>query len=174
DLLSVKVSQPDLSHLTVTLKLKSLASLLPATGADSVMWLTRSQCLSTGDDGEESYRIFYLGAAPVAGQAPSYFAGTGTSASDLDVQGTGCVTNTPRNCKIVVYPEESPATGTINSATGTLTVTASLADLGSPIQGDTLFSVTALTFAYITGDPILMDAHPTRPFDYLLGPPTRT
>src|SRR2546429_2337885 len=172
DLLSIKVSQPDLSHLTVTLKLKSLASLLPPTGADGVIWLTRWQFLSTGDDGEESYRIFYVGADSLARQAPSYFAGTGTYASDLDVQGTGCVTNTPRNCKIVVYPEESPATGTINSATGTLTVTASLADLGSPIQGDTLFSVTALTFGYITGDPIMMDADATRAFDYLLGATT--
>ena len=172
DLLSIKVSQPDLSHLTVTLKLKSLASLLPPTGADGVIWLTRWQFLSTGDDGEESYRIFYVGADSLAGQAPSYFAGTGTSASDLEVQGTGCVTNTPRNCKIVVYPEESPATGTINSATGTLTVTASLADLGSPIQGDTLFSVTALTFGYITGDPIMMDADATRAFDYVLGATT--
>src|SRR5207253_6757594 len=81
DLTSLQISQPDNSHLRATLKLQSLASLLPPLGSTGLLWLVRWQFLSTGDAGEESYRIFYLGANSTAGQTPVFFAGTGTSAA---------------------------------------------------------------------------------------------
>src|SRR3989449_2169401 len=81
DLLSVQLSQPDTSHLTVTLKLSSLASLIPPGGSTGLLWLVRWLFLSTGDAGEENYRIFYLGANTTAGQNPVFFAGTGTSSA---------------------------------------------------------------------------------------------
>jgi hypothetical protein len=171
DLLSVQLSQPDISHLTVTLKLNSLASLLPPSGATGLLWLTRWQFNTTGDVGEESYRIFYLGANSTAGQTPVFFAGTGTSASPMmpNPPGDGCVTTTPQNCKIIVYPAEHPEPGTFNAATNTITITALLGDIGSPMIGDKLYSVTALTYASTAGNPILADADATRAFDYVLG-----
>jgi hypothetical protein len=169
DLLSVQLSQPDISHLTVTLKLNSLASLTPPTGSSGMLWLTRWQFLSTGDGGEESYRIFYVGANSTAGLTPTFFAGTGTSATPTGVPGDGCVTTTPQNCKLIVYPNEKAETGTITPSTGTITITTSLSDIGIPIRGDTLFSVTALTFGYVTHEPILRDADATRAFDYVMG-----
>ncbi len=48
-------------------------------------------------------------------------------------------------------------------------LTTRLKDIGSPVAGDTLFSVTALTFGYISHQPILQDADATRAFDYVLG-----
>src|SRR2546430_9926988 len=58
---------------------------------------------------------------------------------------------------------------TLFRSTGTITITAPLSDLGSPITGDTLYSVTALTFAYTSANPILADGDATRAFDYVLG-----
>lgn len=156
DLLSTQLSQPDTSHLTVTMKLNNLASLTPPTGATGILWLTRWQFNTTGDNGEESYRIFYLGANSTGGQPPVFFAGTGTSATSNPTglpRGSGCVTTTPQNCKIIVYPAERPATGTINAATNTITITALLSNIGSPITGDKLYSVTTLTFGFTGRQP---------------------
>ena len=173
DLRSIQVSRPDLSHLTITLRVASLTSLTPPVGATGIAWLTRWQFRSTGEGGEESYRIFYVGANSTAGQTPTFFAGTGTSAAPTTgvPPGNGCVTTTPQNCKIFLYPNEKLETGTINTSTGTITITARLADIGSPVTGDTLFSVTALTFGYTSHQPILQDADATRSFDYVLGQP---
>ena len=112
-----------------------------------------------------------MGANSTAGGTPTFFAGTGTSAAPTTgiPPGDGCVTTTPQNCKLIVYPNEKAETGTIDTSTGTITITTLLTDIGSPILGDTLFSVTALTFGYITGDRILRDADATRSFDYVLG-----
>jgi hypothetical protein len=171
DLTSLQISQPDSSHLRATLKLQSLLSLLPPLGSTGLLWLVRWQFLSTGDAGEESYRIFYLGANSTASQNPVFFAGTGTSAAPGTgiPPGNGCVTTTPQNCKIIKYPSEISETGTIDVPTNTITITAPLSDLGSPVTGDRLYSVTALTFAYTNANPILADADATRTFDYVLG-----
>lgn len=171
DILSVQLSQPDAAHLTVTLKVSSLASLLPPDGASGLLWLTRWQFNTTGDGGEESYRIFYLGANSTAGQAPVFFSGTGTSAAPGTgiPPGDGCVTTSPQNCKIIVYPSEKVETGTFDTATNTITITAPLSDIGSPMIGDKLYTVTALTYGFTKGNPIMMDADATRAFDYILG-----
>jgi hypothetical protein len=83
--------------------------------------------------------------------------------------GDGCVTTTPQNCKIIVYPAEHSESGTFNAATNTITITAPLNHIGSPLIGDKLYSVTALTYASTAGNPILADADATRAFDYVLG-----
>ena len=168
DLLSVKLSQPDISHLTITMQVSSLASLLPPTGTDGILWLTRWQFLSTGDGGEESYRIFYAGANVTAAGITSFFARTGLSANPSGVMGNGCMTNTPQNCKLILYPAEKTETGSINTAKGTITVIVPLVDIGNPITGDTLFSVTALSKAFVRGDPLLVDADAARSFDYVM------
>jgi len=131
------------------LRVASLTSLAPPVGATGVAWLTRWQFRSTGDGGEESYRIFYVGANSTAGQTPTFFAGTGTSAAPTTgiPPGNGCVTTTPQNCKIFLYPNEKVETGRINTATGTISITVPLADIGGPVTGSILYSVTALTLA---------------------------
>ena len=172
DLLSVRLSQPDPSHLTVTMQVASLASLLPPTGTDGIVWLTRWQFLSTGDGGEESYRIFYAGANVTTAGITSFFAGTGLSTSQKGVMGNGCITNTPQNCKVILYPAEKVETGSINTVNGNITVTFPLADIGDPITGDTLFSVTALSKAFVKGDSLLIDADAARSFDYVMGAAT--
>jgi hypothetical protein len=171
DFRSIQISRPDLSHLTITLRVASLTSLMPPGGATGIAWLTRWQFRSTGEGGEESYRIFYVGANSTAGQTPAFFAGTGSSAAPSTgvPPGNGCVTTTPQNCKIFVYPNEKLETGTINTSTGIITITAPLSDIGSPATGDILYSVTALTFGYTTGNRILQDADATRSFDFILG-----
>jgi len=158
--------------LTVTMQVASLASLLPPTGTDGLVWLTRWQFLSTGDGGEESYRIFYAGANVTTGTMTSFFAGTGLSASPSGVMGDGCITNTPQNCKVILYPAEKVETGSINTVNGNITVTFPLADIGDPITGDTLFSVTALSKAFVKGDSLLIDADAARSFDYVMGAAT--
>jgi hypothetical protein len=174
DLRSIQVARPDATHLTITLRLASLASLLPPVGANGIEWLTRWQFRTTGDGGEESYRIFYVGANSTAGQTPTFFAGTGRSAAPTTgvPPGNGCVTTTPQNCKLFVYPNEKLETGRINTVTGTISITVPLADIGNPVTGDTLFSVTALTFGYLSHQPILQDADATRAFDYVLAAPS--
>jgi hypothetical protein len=57
----------------------SLVDLTPPAGKSNSLWLTRFQALSQGDQGEEAYRIFYVGAESVGGGTPTYFAGSGNS-----------------------------------------------------------------------------------------------
>ena len=102
-----------------------------------------------------------------------FFSGTGVSASDQSVPGDGCIDTafaqvnpTVRNCKIVLYPEEKAETGSSNPVTGVISITAPLADVGSPMVNDTLFSVTALSLGQAGADPLLQDVDFTRSFDY--------
>ncbi len=175
DYVSLRLVQHDAAHLTVTMQVLDASSLLPPPGADTSVWLTRWQVKATGDDGEESYRIFYVGAESVLGGSPTFFSGTGVSASNQGVPGDGCIVTafvqvnpTTRNCKLILYPEEQQQTGTFNSITGELTVTVPLSSIGSPKVGDTLFSVTALSFGKTTGSPFLQDVDATRAFDYVI------
>lgn len=181
DFLSVQLTQPDAAHLTVNMQVLDATSLLPPTGADAVVWLTRFQVKALGDDGEESYRIFYVGAQSIAGASPTFFSGTGISASDSGIPGDGCIVTAfiqanpvLRNCKILQYPQEKAQTGTLNSLTGVISVTVPLTDIGSPHLGDTLFSVTSLSFGQVLGSPILQDVDATRAFDFTVtnGAPT--
>jgi hypothetical protein len=102
DLTGLQVGQPSGGTLRVRMSLSSLSSLLPPAGKTSAFWLTRFQALSTGDSGEEAYRIFYVGAQSTAGLAPSFFAGT-----------TACTNTTPGNCKVVNYPVQQTVPGRV-------------------------------------------------------------
>ena len=169
DFTRVALSQPVSNSLRVTMMVANLASLAPPSGASSAIWLTRWQSAAFGDDSEASFRIFYAGASKsLTSELPTFFSGTGTSAQGAD-PGNGCVTTTPENCKIIRYPEEKVQSGSLNQATGTITIDVPLADVGSPANGAVLFSVTALSFGEIAGDPILQDVDATRAFDFVVG-----
>jgi len=160
DLTKVQLAEPTPGTLRVQMTVASLASLLPPAGRTSSVWLTRFQALSVGDHGEETYRIFYVGAQSTAGGAPQYFAGS-----------TTCTNTDPGNCKVLQYPAQRPATGRICG--NTISVDVPLNGLGQPVQGGRLYSVTALAVGRNNDSTDLyadVDAAPS--FDYVLGSAT--
>jgi hypothetical protein len=170
DFTQLAITQPNVSTLRVQMTLKSLASLAPPAGKSSGYWMTRFQALSVGDQGEEVYRLFYVGAESSNGGAPTFFAGSGTSAQG-NVPGNACVTNTPQNCKILEYPAEVTATGSVSGNTITIDVPVQ-GGFGAdrPINGPTLFSVTAFSGGRSNSTTdIYSDLDSTRSFDYVLG-----
>jgi len=136
--------------------LASLASLLPPAGKTNAVWLTRFLAGSTGNSGEESYPIFYVGAQSAGGLTPQFFAGT-----------TTCTDTTPKNCKVVNYPASLPASGKVCG--NTIQVDVPLNGLGRPLNGSRLFSVTGLSFGRNAAEDLYADVDATHSFDYTLG-----
>jgi hypothetical protein len=169
DFTKLELSQPNDNTLRVRMTLNSLATLAPPAGKANSLWLTRFQALSLGDENEESYRIFYVGAESVGGGSPTFFAGSGDSAHDA-VPGDGCVTTTPENCKIVQYPNEVAATGSVSGNVITIDVPLQGGfGAGRPIFGNTLFNVTALSAGRNdSSTDIYADLDATRAFDFKL------
>jgi hypothetical protein len=94
----------------------------------------------------------------VAGAAPTFAAGIAT-----------CQSTTPTNCKILQYRGEKPATGMISGTTITIDVGLGTG-FGAPIDGNTLYSVTAFTLGRSNSvDDLYFDVDATEPFDYVLG-----
>jgi hypothetical protein len=161
--------------LRVEMRLQNLAAVT-TTGKANDLWLTRFQALSVGDQGEESYRIFYVGAERPTGTPPTsitFFAGSGTSAQPPAVPGNGCVTTTPQNCKVVQYPNEVVVTTTGSVSGNVITIDVPIQGgfgANRPIFGDTLFNVTALSAGRnnATTD-VYADVDATRAFDFKLG-----
>lgn len=175
DLTKVSVTQPDAATLRFQMEVADLSSLAPPPGKTSSFWITRFLAKSIGDGGETSYRIFYAGAQSDAGGAPTFFAGSGTS-NQGDVPGNGCTNTTTENCKVVQYPAEVPATGSISGNTITIDVPLQ-GGFGPnrPINDDRLWSVTAFTGGRNGSAPdVHAEADASRAFDYLLGAPTTT
>src|SRR5207237_165271 len=131
DFTGLQLGQPAAGTLRVRMSLASLASLLPPAGKTSAFWLTRFQALSTGDSGEEAYRIFYVGAQSTGGLTPSFFVGS-----------TTCTDTTPGNCKVVNYPAQQQVAGKVCG--NTFVVDVPLSAFGQPISGPVLYNVTAL------------------------------
>jgi hypothetical protein len=173
DFTKLELSKPNASTLRVkmTLAAPPTPGLVPF-GETSNVWLTRFQALSVGDEGEESYRIFYVGAESAGGIAtPTFFAGSGRSANNA-VPGNGCTTTTPENCKIVQYPSEVVVTtGSISGNVITIDVPLQ-GGFGAnrPIFGNTLYNVTALSAgrgnAGAEISDIYADVDATRSFDF--------
>jgi hypothetical protein len=178
DFTQIKLSQPSTNTLRVQMTVSgSLSAATPPVGESNSLWLTRFQALSRGDEGEESYRIFYVGAEAVGpGPPTTFFAGSGDS-NNNGVPGDGCVNTTPENCKIVQYPIEESATG---SASGNvITIDVQLSNgfgTGRPILGDTIYNVTALSAGRseipatpVNDDFLYRDVDATKSFDFKLG-----
>jgi hypothetical protein len=125
-------------------------------------------------------RVFYVGAESVGGGMPTVFAGSGTSAAPATgiPPGNGCLTTTPQNCKVVEYPSEMAATGSIIGNVITIDVPLQTGfGAGRPIFGSTLYNVTALSFGRngtANTNPVLdpnlvyQDLDATRAFDFPL------
>ncbi len=167
DFTRLQLSQPNAGTLRVQMTLGNLGLLMPPAGKTNSLWLTRFQALSVGDEGEETYRLFYVGAESVLGGSPTFFAGSGDSAHDVLI-GDGCLTTTPENCKVVQYPSEVSATGSISGNVITIDVPLQ-GGFGAnrPIYGSTLHNVTALSGGR-NGTPydVYADVDATKSFDY--------
>src|SRR6266566_1416546 len=155
-------------RISITARASSSPARCPVRAPSARRSRARCQARSIGDGGETSYRIFYVGARSVGGADPTFFSGTGTSASPKGVPGNGCVTNTPQNCKLIQYPAEHTETGSLNRATGNFVIDVPRAHIGLPKSGDTLYSVTAISFAEVSGGPLLQDIDGTPAFDVTL------
>jgi hypothetical protein len=152
--------------------LNGLASLMPPAEKTNSFWLTRFQALSRGDEGEESYRLFYIGAESVGGGPLTFFAGSGTSNNNA-VPGNGCTNTTPENCKIVQYPNEVvllPGAGSISGNVITIDVPLQGGfGPGRPILGSTNYNVTALSGGRNNSSTdIHADLDATKAFDFPL------
>jgi hypothetical protein len=158
DFTGLQVGQPTAGTLRVRMSVSSLESLAPPPGKTSAFWLTRFQALSTGDSGEETYRIFYVGAESTGGLAPTFFAGT-----------TTCTDSTPGTCKVVNYPVQQQVTGRVCG--NTLVADVSLASLGA-VNGPLLYNVTALSGGRNGANDLYADVDATPSFDYVLGSAT--
>ena len=176
DFTNLRLSQPNASTLRVEMTLNGNPALAtPPAGKTNGLWLTRFQALSTGDEGEEAYRIFYVGAEKPAIGSTTFFAGSGRSAEDA-VPGNGCLVTTSENCKVLQYPAEQSATGTIVGNTIRIDVPIQ-GGFGPnrPIFGGTLFNVTALSAGRnSTPYDFYADLDATKSFDYRIsggGPP---
>ena len=180
DFTKLELSKPNAATLRVKMTLAAPPTGAVPLGETSNVWLTRFQALSVGDEGEESYRIFYVGAESAGGLVPpTYFAGSGRSANNA-VPGNGCTTTTPENCKILQYPSEVAATGSVIGNVITIDVPVQ-GGFGPnrPILGTTLLNVTALSAG--RGNlgteiaDIYADVDATKSFDFPLtgggGPP---
>jgi hypothetical protein len=158
DLTNVSLKMASPSMLRVKMTVADLSSLLPPAGKTSAVWLTRFQALSTGDFGEEAYRIFYVGAESTGGAQPQYFAGT-----------TTCTDTTPGNCKVVDYPASMAATGRLCGNTISIDVPINGGfGVGLPV-GNTLYNVTAFTFGRNGADDLYADVDASHSFDFTLG-----
>lgn len=159
DLTELRVSNPNPTTLRVRMTVKDLSQMLPPAGKTSSIWLTRFQALAPRPGGpEDVYRVFYVYAESIAGTAPSFFAGTAS-----------CQTTTPSTCKILQYRGEKPAAGTIVGNMITIDVGLNTG-FGVPLDGKTLYSVTAFTFGRSNSvDDLYDDIDATEAFDYVLG-----
>jgi hypothetical protein len=156
DFTGLQVGQPNAGTLRVRMSLSSLANLTPTAGKTSSFWITRFQALSTGDSGEESYRIFYVGAQSTGGLTPTFFAGS-----------TTCTNTTPQNCKVLNYPAQQQVTGHVCG--NTFVADVPLSGFGSPVNGPLLYNVTAFSGGRNADTDLYSDVDATRTFDYVLG-----
>jgi len=163
DFTKVALSEPGKGLLRVQMSLADLSSLAPPPGKPQLVWLVRFQAKSVLPNGAEAYRIFYVGARSTAGGKPVFFSGSGDNP-------TGCL-GTSSGCKIVFYPAEQTLTsGSIDG--NTITVDVSLQNgfgSGRPIDGSTLYSVTALSYGENGDADIYLEGDATHSFDYSLG-----
>jgi hypothetical protein len=147
--------------LIATIKVKNLASLTasPAIGGPDASWMIRWTAVHPGQVGNGL--IYYAGMDNNAAGTgtPTFFEGT-----------TSCVPpgNPEEHCKYLTYPQTNPIKGSIDKATGviTLTIPTTLIGMhdGSQLTSVTAFTTTAATAQSATTLFNLIDSTP--PFDF--------
>ena len=156
DLTSLQLGQSSPGTLRVRMSLASLAAMTPPAGKTSAIWITRFQGLSTGNSGEEAYRIFYVGAQSTGTLTPTFFVGS-----------TTCTDTVPGTCKVVNYPAQQQISGRVCG--NTLVADVPLSAFGAPLSGALLYNVTAFSGGRNAAEDIYADVDSTPSFDYVLG-----
>jgi hypothetical protein len=138
DVIGASVRKKNATSLTVTLTTndKHLAADLrtvPPLGGPVDNWLVRWAAPSYKGPGDGN--MFYVGMQSAGGNSPTFYTGT-----------TQAITTT--HTKYFMYPATHAIKGTIQGATITWTVPLSL--VGSPKNGQGLFSITAFTSTQAT------------------------
>ncbi len=143
----------------------NLGAAVPGGGtqSDGLTPLQQAKYLVRWDYLGNSY---YAGANVPAGGTPTYFSGTVNNTEGLMAGGsTTQYGNT--------YSPQGPATGSIDTASNTMTITVPVATVGSPVSGGSLYSVGSYTLlgpvdsaATLNSAPITVDSTPT--FDLAL------
>jgi hypothetical protein len=158
DLTGLTLATPNANTLRVQLSAADLSQLVPPAGKTTPLWLVRFQALAPlPTEPQDVYRIFYVYMEKKAGVLPQFYAGTAT-----------CQNTTPGNCKLLNYPETKAVDGHVDG--NTITVDVGLnTGFGVPIDGDTLYNVTAFTLGRNdAADDLYADVDATEPFDYRL------
>ena len=162
DFTRLALSQPQAGVLRVEMSVADLARLDPPPGKAQTVWLTRFQAKSVMTNGAEAYRIFYVGAKSAEGGTPTFFAGSGSEAP--------CLASLTA-CKTTFYPaEQALKSGTLSG--NTISIDVSLQQgfgAGRPINGTTLFGVTALSYGQNADEDLYAEGDATHSFDYVLG-----
>ena len=117
---------------TVTMKVGSLASLLPdpTLGGTNAIWLTRWEVPNPKPTTASQGHLFYAAMESDAGGAPTFYDGDSVC---------GIATT---HCKVITYPPGHTVTGSY-SPDGTITIKVPVAEVGGTAK--TLFSVTGVT-----------------------------
>jgi len=102
--------------------------------------------------------VYYAYMQKTANAVPQFYGGV-----------AACQATTPNNCKLLQYRGDTAIEGSI--AGNTITIDAGLSTgFGVPIDGSTLYNVTAFTFGRNDSlDDLYADVDATQPFDYQLG-----
>jgi hypothetical protein len=162
DLTGFKVSNPDPATLRFQLSVADLSQLVPPPGKTTPVWLARFQALGPlKTQPQDVYHVYFVYMQKTADAVPQYYAGV-----------TTCQDTTPNNCKVLEYGTDRAVDGSISGNTITIDVPTQTG-FGSPIDGNTLYNVTAFTFGRNAVSDLYADVDATEPFDYKLGSVTR-
>ena len=159
DLTGLKVSNPTPTTLRFKLTVADLSQMTPPPGKTAPLWLVRFQALGPlANDPRDVYHTYYVYMEKTANAVPQFYGGV-----------AACQTTTPTNCKIFQYRGDTAVEGSIDG--NTITIDAGLnTGFGVPIDGTTLYNVTAFTFGRNDSfDDLYADVDATPPFDYALG-----
>ncbi|HET6910493.1 MAG TPA: hypothetical protein VFH54_14235, partial [Mycobacteriales bacterium] len=156
DLTAAAIKQ-DAKGLVITMRVKSLASLLvtPNLGGSTGEWITRFTTYNPHTPGNG--HIYYAGMESVAGATPRFFAGDTAPTSIIGEQVS------------MLFDSSTAVPGAVQG--GTITIHVPWSAIGGHKRGNVLYSATAFTATTVgtlAGNPAgvfnLTDATP--PFDY--------
>jgi hypothetical protein len=169
DLTGASLANGTAGDLVATIHVKSLSSLAAASsvGGPDASWLLRWTVVQPGTTGNG--HIYYAGmdnnqGAGGAGQ-PTFFDGDTAPIPPASAA---------EHTKYLSYPQTHRISGSYNAASGTITLHIPRADVGNPVDGTPLYSVTAFTATSTSPQSSttlfnLIDA--ASPFDLIVGPP---
>jgi hypothetical protein len=171
DLTGASLANGPSDALVATINVKSLASLAvsPSLGGPDASWMIRWTVVRPGTTGNGD--IYYAGMDNNAGAGgsgkPSFFAGSTAGIPPA---------NPGEHTKFLTYPQThvlSASQASYNASTGVITLHIPRPDVGSPITGTKLYSVTAFSATSLTPQSStnlfnLTDA--TTPFELTIGP----